>query len=177
MYDSIRKNSLLSAYQLLRQIACLAILFMLFSLPVYAAEDEASSSLKEILMTDIDELGNIPVYIYSASKKDEKLWETAAAAYVISTSDIQRSGVTTIPELLRMVPGLFIGSADASTRVLGSRGFASEYTKKMLVLIDGRSVYNSILGGVYWNVQDIILEDIKHIEKCGIIAEKNELNE
>ncbi len=166
MYESIRKNSLFSVNQLLRQIACLAILFMLFTLPVDAVEEDASSGLKELLLKDIDELGDIIVqeYISLASKRPEKVWETPAAAYVITATDISRSAATNIPDLLRMVPGLFVGNADSSTWIVGTRGLANEYAVDLLVLIDGRQVNNYIWGGIFWNVQDYPLEDIERIE-------------
>ncbi len=166
MYESIRKNSRSSVNRLLRQIACLAILFMLFTLPADAVEEDASSGLKELLLKDIDELSEIIVqeYISLASKTPQKVWETPAAAYVITATDISRSAATNIPDLLRMVPGLFVGQADSSTWIVGSRGLANEYAVDLLVLIDGRQANFTNWGGVLWSIQDYPLEDIERIE-------------
>ncbi len=146
--------------------------FILFSLSsmllfqCFAQESQSSSdeSLKELLLTDIDELGDIPVYIYSASKKEDKLWGTPAAAYVISSTEIRRSGITTIPDLLRMVPGFLVSNMNANTWTIGSRGYTWLLTRDLLVMIDGRSVYSPVLSGTFWNAQDYILEDIEQIE-------------
>ncbi|MGH9395870.1 MAG: TonB-dependent receptor plug domain-containing protein [Terriglobia bacterium] len=100
----------------------------------------------------------------SASKKKEKLSRVAAAIYVITQDDIRRSGATNIPDLLRMVPGLDVAQINANTWAISSRGFNSEFADKMLVLIDGRTVYDPLFSGVFWNVQDLPLEDIDRIE-------------
>ncbi len=166
MDETIRKNSLFSVNQLLRQIACLAIIFILFTLPVDAVEEDSSSGMKELLLKDIDELSEIIIqeYISLASKTPQKVWETPAAAYVITATDISRSAATNIPDLLRMVPGLFVGNADSSTWLVSSRGLANEYCVDLLVLIDGRQVNYLNWGGVFWSIQDYPLEDIERIE-------------
>ncbi len=166
MYESIRKNSLFSVNQLLRQIACLAILFMLFTLPADAVEEDSSSGMKELLLKDIDELSEIIVqeYISLASKTPQKVWETPAAAYVITATDISRSAATNIPDLLRMVPGLFVGRGDSNTWVIGSRGLATEHTTELLILLDGRETNDLVMGGMFWDILDYPLEDIERIE-------------
>ncbi len=110
----------------------------------------------------IEELMNITVT--SASKKQQKLNETAAAVYIITQDDIRHSGMTSIPELLRMVPGLSVAQIDANTWAITARGFNGRFANRLLVLIDGRSVYTPTYSGVYWDSQDLLLEDIERIE-------------
>jgi len=102
--------------------------------------------------------------VTTAAKKEQKQPETAAATYVITKEDIRRSGATTIPELLRMVPGLDVAQIDANKWAVSARGFNGSFTNELLVLIDGRSVYTPLFSGVYWDVQDTLLEDIERIE-------------
>ncbi len=102
--------------------------------------------------------------VITAAKKEQRQPETAAATYVITKEDIRRSGATTIPELLRMAPGLDVAQIDANKWAISSRGFNGRFTNELLVLIDGRSVYTPLFSGVYWDVQDTLLEDVERIE-------------
>ena len=77
---------------------------------------------------------------------------------------IHRSGATTFPEILRMVPGLQIAHIDSNKWVVGSRGFGDRFSGKLLVQVDGRTVYNAVNSGVYWDAQDLVLEDIERVE-------------
>ncbi len=104
------------------------------------------------------------VEVTSVSKKSEELFDAPAAAYVITSEDLRRSGATSIPEALRMVPGLQVAHIDANKWAISSRGFNGWFANKLLVLIDGRSVYTPLYSGVYWDVQDTLLEDIDRIE-------------
>jgi iron complex outermembrane receptor protein len=104
------------------------------------------------------------IEVTSVSKKAEKLGDAPAAVTVISQEDIQREGVTSIPEALRYVPGLDVGRIDAQTWAISARGFNDEFANKLLVLMDGRSVYTPLFSGVFWDVQDTVLEDIERIE-------------
>jgi iron complex outermembrane receptor protein len=110
----------------------------------------------------LKELGNIEVT--TQSKEPEKLSRTPAAICVITQEDIRRSGATSIPEALRLVPGVEVARVDSNQWSLGVRGFGSTLSRSVLVLIDGRSVYTPLFAGVYWNVQDTLLEDIERIE-------------
>ena len=106
--------------------------------------------------------------VTSVSRKSELLSRAAAAIYVITQEDIRRSGATSIPEALRMAPGLDVAQMDGSTWAISARGFNSQYATFMLVLVDGRTVYDPSFNGVYWDVQDTLLEDIDRIEViCG----------
>src|SRR6202035_1263516 len=110
----------------------------------------------------IEDLMNIEVT--SVSKKEQKMSQAAAAIFVITQEDIQRSGATNIPDLLRMVPGMDVSQINANTWAISARGFNDQFSNKLLVLIDGRAVYTPLLGGVNWDTQDVPLEDIDRIE-------------
>jgi iron complex outermembrane receptor protein len=116
----------------------------------------------ELLDMSLEQLTNLQVT--SVSKKSEKASQAAAAIYVITQEDIRRTGLQSIPELLRTVPGLQVARSGSSNWAVTSRGFNSEYANKLLVLIDGRTIYNTTFSGVYWDVQNIPLEDIDRIE-------------
>jgi iron complex outermembrane receptor protein len=102
--------------------------------------------------------------VTSVSRKSEPLASAAAPIHVITQEEIRRSGMSSIPELLRMVPGLEVAQMDASTWAISSRGFNGQYAGLLLVLVDGRTVYTPTSNGVYWDVQDALLEDIDRIE-------------
>lgn len=102
--------------------------------------------------------------VISATRTEQQLTDTAAAAYVISQDDIRRSGATTIPEALRMVPGLHVARISSSKWAISARGFNGLFADKLLVLMDGRSLYSPMHKGVYWEVQDRVLDDIERIE-------------
>ena len=100
----------------------------------------------------------------TVSKTAKDSFKSAAAIYVVSRADIKRSGATTIPEVLRMVPGLQVAQGESDQWLVTSRGFANGFANKLLVMVDGRAVYNPVFSGVYWGVQDVMLENIKQIE-------------
>jgi iron complex outermembrane receptor protein len=110
----------------------------------------------------LEDLMNIEVT--SVSRKDQKLSQVASAIFVITQEDIRRSGATNIPDLLRMVPGMDVGQINSNTWAISARGFNHELADKLLVLIDGRTVYTPTFGGVDWDTQDVPLEDIERIE-------------
>jgi iron complex outermembrane receptor protein len=117
------------------------------------------SALKKL---SVEELVDIDVT--SVSKYPEKFSEAAAAVAVLTSEDIERSGVTNIPDALRLVPGLDVGQVDSHTWAISSRGFNDTFANKLLVLIDGRTVYTPLFSGVFWEVQDTLLDDIDRIE-------------
>ena len=110
----------------------------------------------------LEQLGNTEVT--SVSKEPVKITLTPAAVYVITQEDIRRSGASSLPELLRLVPGVEVARIDSSKWSLGVRGFGSRLSRAVLVLIDGRSVYTPLFAGVYWDVQDTLLREIDRIE-------------
>src|ERR1051325_122792 len=124
-----------------------------------ARADDAKRDLTEL---DIEALMNLEGT--SVSKKAERSSEAAAALYVITAEDIQRSGVTTIPDALRLAPGVSVAQVDANKWAVGVRGFTNLLNDKLLVLMDGRSVYTPLFGGVFWDAQDTMLDDVDRIE-------------
>lgn len=110
----------------------------------------------------LDDLMEIEITL--ASRTEERLFEAAAAVYVVRAEDIRRSGVTSIAEALRAVPGMQVAQIDANKWAISSRGFNGRFANKLLVLIDGRSVYTTLFSGVYWEAQDLLLEDLDRIE-------------
>jgi iron complex outermembrane receptor protein len=113
---------------------------------------------------DIEQLMNTKVRVTSASKKEEKMVGAPAAIFVITGEEIRRGGFSSIPEALRMVPGLTVTQINAHLWTVSSRGFNGFPNEKMLVLIDGRAAYDPLYGGVLWDVEDVPLEDIDRIE-------------
>jgi iron complex outermembrane receptor protein len=108
--------------------------------------------------------GLMSMEVTSASKKEQKISRVATAIFVITQQDIRDSGATNIPDMLRMVPGLDVAQINANTWAVSARGFNHQFSDKLLVLIDGRAVYTPLFGGVYWDTQDVPLEDIDRIE-------------
>lgn len=104
------------------------------------------------------------VEVTSVSKHEQLLSQTAAAIFVISQEDIRRSGATNIPDLLRMVPGLYVAQINASTWAICARGFNGRFSNELLVMVDGRTVYSATFGGVFWDTLDLPLSDIERIE-------------
>jgi iron complex outermembrane receptor protein len=137
--------------------ALLLITQILFFVAVASAQN-----LTDVTAMSVEDLMNVQVT--SVSKRSQKLADAAAAIFVITQEDIRRSGATSIPEALRMVPGLQVARIDENKWAITSRGFNGRFANKLLVLIDGRSVYTPLFSGVYWNIQDVMLEDVDRIE-------------
>ncbi len=102
--------------------------------------------------------------IFSLSKRKERAFDATAANYILSNDDIRRSGATSIPEALRMVPGIQVARMDGNKWAITVRGFNRQFSNKLLVMVDGRVVYTALFSGVFWDVQDYPLEDVDHIE-------------
>lgn len=126
------------------------------------AYGQSQAPIEELTELSLEDLINIE--ITTVSKTEEQLADAAAAAYVITREDMQRAGVSTIADALRLAPGVQVLQIDSSRWAIGIRGFADRYSNKLLVLIDGRSVYNPFFSGVYWDIQDLVLDDIERIE-------------
>lgn len=135
------------------------LLFSTFSSKVYA---ESNSYISEIAQLDIQDL--MEQEVSSVLRKEQSLSNAAAAVFVITSEDIRRSGSRSLPELLRMVPGITVTRLRGGDWQVTARGFDSNGTSKLLVLIDGRSVYSPVFSGVFWDAQDVIAEDIERIE-------------
>jgi iron complex outermembrane recepter protein len=129
----------------------------LLSQPVSAATEGNS-----LFKLSLKELANMEVT--SVSKKEQKVNKTAAAVFVITKDDIKRIGATSIPEALRVAPGVNVARSGANEWAVSIRGFNDQFSNKLLVLIDGRSVYSPIFSGVFWDSQMVPLEEIERIE-------------
>lgn len=136
-----------------------------FCLVFYGGIMAQASSLpneNELVQLSLEDL--MTLEITSASRKAQSLSDTAAAVFVITNEDIRRSGVTNIPDALRMVPGVTVARIDSSKWAVTARGFNGRFARKLLVLIDGRSAYSPLFSGVLWDAQDTLLEDVERIE-------------
>ncbi len=136
-----------------------ATLFLVLQFNALSAEDLSETDINEFSLEAL-----MDIEVTSVSKKSQKLQDTAAAVFVITNEDIRRSGVTSIPEALRMAPGMNVNKIDSNKWAITSRGFNGRYANKLLVMIDGRSVYDTNFSGTYWENQDVLLEDIDRIE-------------
>ncbi|HKX31320.1 MAG TPA: TonB-dependent receptor [Blastocatellia bacterium] len=116
----------------------------------------------DLTTADLEDLMKIEVT--SVSKREEKLFQSAAAIYVITQEEIRRSGLTSLPELFRLVPGMEVARIDGTKWAISGRGFNGRFSDKLLVLVDGRSIYSPIDSGVFWEAQQLPLEDIERIE-------------
>ncbi len=123
-------------------LACLAITI-----------GQARAAAPDLTEFSIEDL--MQVKVVSAAKVEQALQDTAAAVFVISADDIRRSGATNVMEALRLAPGVEVTRIDSSRWSITIRGFNGRFANKLLVLIDGRSVYTSQFSGVYWEVQDL----------------------
>jgi iron complex outermembrane receptor protein len=127
-----------------------------------AAGGSQAAPPSQLKSLSLEELGNVEVTTYS--KAPTELRNTPSALFVITSDDILRSGVTNIADALRLAPGVEVGRLSSTTWAVAIRGLQNNFSKSVLVLIDGRSVYTPLFAGVYWDVQDMPLEDIDRIE-------------
>jgi iron complex outermembrane recepter protein len=140
-----------------------AAVFLLFALILARAQQPDPDVLQGRLKgLSLEQLGNIEVT--TVSKGPVKVSQTPAAVYVITQEDIRRSGARSLPEALRLAPGVEVAQIDSVKWAIGIRGFQSRLSRSVLVLIDGRSVYSPLFHGVYWEVQDTLLRDVERIE-------------
>ncbi len=118
----------------------------------------------DLSRSTMEQLTQMEVSISSVSRKEQTLFHTAAAAYVLTRDDIARSTADSIPELLRTVPGLQVAQISASTWAVSARGFNGAFANKLLVLIDDRTVYSEVYSGQHWDEIDLPLDDVERIE-------------
>jgi iron complex outermembrane recepter protein len=151
-------NNILVVSMLLFGMRICAPLYSLGN-PIVELDSKSIHYLKTLSIEDL-----LKTTVTSVSKRPQSLLDAAAAVTVISAEDIRRSGARTIADLLRVVPGLSVSQIDSSRWEVGARGFSDYFENKLLVLMDGRSMYTPLYAGVYWNSLDTILEDIDRIE-------------
>ena len=141
-----------------------ALLVSLFCTSYGWAANEQPSDLPADAYLDMPLEQLLSLEVTSVSKKRQKLSEAAAAVFVITQDDIRHSDVTSIPDALRMAPGIQVARINTNKWAISVRGFNGQHAQKLLVLMDGRSIYTPSYSGVYWDVQDTLLEDIDRIE-------------
>ena len=153
---------LLHSWTLLQRciiLPCFILMLLIFLHPLatnaqYLAEDYKKLSIEELM--------NIEVSL--VSRQPQSLSEVAASIHVISGEEIRRSPAVRLPEALRLAPNLQVSAITSYATVVSARGFNALFANKMLVMIDGRTVYSPLFAGVYWDVQNVLMEDIKQIE-------------
>lgn len=135
---------------------------ILYGYAATAAADNAASSIGELKQLNVEDLMNVQVT--SVARHPERLIEAASAIQVITQEDIRRSGASSIPEALRLADNLQVAQKNSHDWAISSRGFNTALANKLLVMIDGRTVYTPLYSGVFWDVQDYVLADIERIE-------------
>lgn len=138
----------------LRWLACGICAAVPLAAAAQAAADLADLSLEQLSSIQVTSVG----------KRVQRLADVPGSVYVINQEDIRRSGALTLPEVLRLAPNLHVARADANQYAISARGFNSVLANKMLVLLDGRTVYSPLFSGVFWEALDLVLEDIERIE-------------
>lgn len=105
-----------------------------------------------------------PLEITSVCRRAERLSDAAASVYVVAAEAIRRSGATSLPQALRIAPNLQVAQVSASQYAISARGFNNAIGNKLLVLVDGRTMYTPFFSGVFWDQQDLLLQDVERIE-------------
>ena len=146
----------------MRTSCVLGVLLFAGAVQAPSGAGAAQRAARDLAELSLEELSNIE--ITSVSKRAERLSDAAASVFVITGEDIRRSGVTSLPEALRLAPNLHVAQANARGYAISARGFNNNAANKLLVMIDGRSVYTPLFSGVFWDVQDLMLEDVERIE-------------
>src|SRR5450830_387679 len=132
------------------------------ALPAQADTNPQRDTAPQLVDFSLEQLAD--VIVSSVSRQDTRLAEAPASVYVISGADIRRAGATSLPQALRLAPNLQVAQADSRNWSITARGFGSTIANKLLVLIDGRSIYSPLFSGVFWDTQDVLMEDIERIE-------------
>ncbi|MFA5909683.1 MAG: TonB-dependent receptor [Vicinamibacterales bacterium] len=143
----------------MRRLLLLLVWTSLFAAPAPSLAQTRAPDLAQLSIEDL-----MRIEVTSAGRKRQPLTDVAAAAFVITHDDIRRSGMTSIPDLLRMAPGVDVAQIDSSKWAVTVRGFNGLYANKLLVLVDGRSVYNRLFSGAIWDANDLMLDDVDRIE-------------
>ena len=130
--------------------------------PIFGQTASVGNQQNPLKTLTLEQLGNIEVT--TVSKEPEEVWNAPAAIYVITQEDIQRSGANSIPEALRLAPGVEVARITTGEYAIGIRGFNSRLSRSVLVLIDGRTVYSTFTAGTYWETQDVLIKDIDRVE-------------
>src|SRR6266481_1448861 len=153
-----RGRAMAAVQRPVRVLASVLLLAFGPDFPSAAAEPDAGS----LADLSLEELSNVE--ITSVSKRAERLSDAAASVFVITADDIRRSGVSRLTEALRLAPNLQVAQISAPSYAISARGLNGAGANKLLVMIDGRSVYTPLFSGVFWDAQDVMLEDVERIE-------------
>ncbi len=159
---SARKtNCPTAAYSIPGKVAISLLLAVIttWAAPGDTPQDRFGRDLTEATLEEL-----MQIEITSVAKKEQKVNQAPAAVYVITQEDIRRSGLTSIPELLRLAPGMDVARISSNQWAITARGFNGRFANKLLVLVDGRSVYSTMFAGVYWDTLDVPVDDIERIE-------------
>jgi len=140
----------------IKQTLCVFFyLMLLFQTPVHPLHrDLTEMSLEELMQIEV----------VTVSKKSERLFDASAAIFTITEDDMAQAGIQTIPDAMRLAPGVQVGHVDANKWAISARGFNMLFANKLLVMKDGRSVYTRIFSGVCWESQDVLVSDLDRIE-------------
>ena len=139
------------------------LILSVFINSLHAAETKPKQALDDFLAMPLEQLMTLQLNS-SVNKKEQSVKDSAAAIFVVSNEDIRRSGATSIPDALRLVPGLQVAQIDANKWAISSRGFNGRFSTNLLVLMDGRAIYTPTFSGVFWGREDTMLDDIERIE-------------
>src|SRR5437016_3446731 len=134
-------------------------LVLLLHVTTASGQQTAQNELKKMTLEEL-----MDINVTSVARTADPLSRTAAAVTVITAEDIRRSGATNVPEILRLAPGVNVARFGSGSWAISARGFNSTAADKLLVMIDGRTVYSPLFSGTFWEVQDLVLEDIERIE-------------
>jgi iron complex outermembrane recepter protein len=141
-----------------RTCSAIVVVLAVALVPAVAGAQDASPDW----MRGLDEL--MAMQVTTVARKEQRLVDTAAAVYVLTKEEIRRSGLRTVPDLLRLVPGLHVAQQDGNKWAVSARGMNGRFANKLLVMIDGRSIYTPYFAGVFWDSIDVAVEDIDRIE-------------
>jgi iron complex outermembrane recepter protein len=130
--------------------------------PASGAPQPTAQAPSELTKLSIEELAGVKVTV--AARRPQRHWDVPAATAVVAADDVERSGLTSLPEALRLAPGVQVARVNSDAWAVGIRGFASTLSRSVLALVDGRSVYTPLFGGVYWEQQQVMLADLDRIE-------------
>jgi len=119
-------------------------------------------SFDELTSLSLEEL--LDVEVTTVSKKQTNAFKSSSSIYIITQEDIRRSGLNSIPELLRTIPGVHVGRINGNQWAINSRAANEVISREMRIMIDGRDLYNTFFNGVYWDSVNVVLEDIERIE-------------
>jgi len=162
----LNMNKVINAREIRNPVPAFPLILSVFLLSLTnAGLCQTSDSLpppRPLKQLSLEELMDIEVM--SVSKRSEKLTEVASAIQVITQKDIRNAGVKTLAEALRLAPNLQVAQVNSSQWAISARGFNNVLANKLLVLIDGRTVYTPLYAGVFWDVQNLLLEDVDRIE-------------